>query len=94
MALIETRLFTTILTTTTDGYLEAALRKVWGSELRIVNIYDKETVDELQKALNDCRSGREYNQPTLIYVFGKLDVDDIAKKYIRTDADADRKSVV
>lgn len=88
MALLETRLFSTILTTTTDGYLEAAMRKVWGNELRVVNIYDKETVDELQKALKACRRGKKYNQPTLIYVFGKLDVDDLAKKYIKTDADA------
>lgn len=88
MALLETRLFTTVLTTTTDGYLEAALRKVWGNELRVVNIYDKETVDELQKALKACRRGKRYSRPTLIYVFGKLDVDDLAKKYIKTDADA------
>ena len=70
MSLLETRLFTTVLTTTTDGYLEAAMRKVWGNELRVVNIYDKETVDELQKALKACRRGKKYNQPTLIYVFG------------------------
>lgn len=88
MALLETRLFTTVLTTTTDGYLEAAMRKVWCNELRVVNIYDKETVDELQKALKACRRGKKYNQPTLIYVFGKLDTDDLAKKYIKTDADA------
>ena len=88
MALLETRLFTSVLTTTTDGYLEAAMLKIWGSELRVVNIYDKETVDELQKALKTCRRGKKYNQPTLIYVFGKLDVDDLAKRYIKTDADA------
>lgn len=88
MALLETRLFTTVLTTTTDGFLEAAMRKVWGSELRVVNIYDKDTVDDLQKALKGCRREKKYNQPTLIYVFGKLEVDDLAKKYIKTDADA------
>lgn len=88
MSLLETRLFTTILSTTTDGYLEAAMKKVWGNELRVVNIYDKDTVDELQKALKSCRKGQRYNQPTLIYVFGKLDVEDLAKKYIKTDADA------
>lgn len=88
MALLETRLFTTVLTTTTDGYLEAAMRKVWGDELRVVNIYDKESVDDLQKALKVCRRGKKYNTPTLIYVFGKLDIDDLAKRYIKTDADA------
>lgn len=90
MDLLRTRLFTTVLTTTTDGYLEAAMRKVWPKEgeLRIVNIYDKDTVDDLQQALKKCRRGMRYNQPTLIYVFGKLDVEDLAKKYIKTDADA------
>lgn len=88
MSLLETRLFPTVLTTTTDGYLEAAMRKVWGNELRVVNIYDKETVDELQKALKACRREKKYYQPTLVYVFGKLDMDDLAKKYIKTDADA------
>lgn len=87
-SMLQTRLFTTVLTTTTDGYLEAVMRKVWGKELRVVNIYDKETVDDLQKALKNCRRGKKYNQPTLIYVFGKLDVEDLAKKYIKTDADA------
>lgn len=88
MTLLETRLFTTVLTTTTDGYLETAMRKVWGGELRVVNIYDKETVDDLQKTLKACRRGKKYSQPTLIYVFGKLDIDDLAKRYIKTDADA------
>jgi len=88
MALLETRLFTTVLTTTTDGYLEAAMRKVWGQELRVVNIYDKETVDDLQKARKNCRRGQKYNQPTLIYVFGKLVANDLKMKYIKTDADA------
>lgn len=88
MNLLETRIFNTILTTTTDGFLEAAMRKVWGKELRIVNIYDKETVDEFQKALKVCRREKIYNQPTLIYVFGKMDMDEIKNKYVRTDADA------
>ena len=85
-ALLETKLFTTVLTTTTDGYLEAAMREVWGNELRVVNVWDKETVDELQKALKACRRGKKYCQPTLIYVFGKLDVDDLAKDYVNSDA--------
>lgn len=89
MALLETKLFTTILTTTTDGYLEAAMRKIWPgkNELRVVNIYDKETVDELQDAIKKCRKGRKYKQPTLIYVFGKME-EDWSKDYFRTDADA------
>ena len=41
MALLETRLFTTVLTTTTDGYLEATMRKVCVNELKVINIYVK-----------------------------------------------------
>ena len=88
MSLLETKLFTTVLTTTTDGFLEAAMRKVWGSGLHVVNIYDKKTVDVLQGELKKCRRGRKYNRPTLIYVFGKLEPGELAKKYIKTDADA------
>lgn len=87
MALLETRLFTTVLTTTTDGFLEAAMRKVWGKELRVVNIYEKGTVDELQDAIKGCRRGNKYDQPTLIYVFGKME-EDWSLDYFRTDADA------
>lgn len=86
--LLKTKLFTTVLTTTTDGFLEAAMRKIWGHELRVVNIYDKDTVDDLQKARKACRKDKRYNQPTLIYVFGKMDEEDLTKKYIRTEADA------
>lgn len=87
-ALLETRLFTTVLTTTTDGFLESVMRKIWKDKLRVVNIYDKESVDDLQKVLEACRQERKYNQPTLIYVFGKMDIKAMSKKYVKTDADA------
>lgn len=87
-ALFETRLFNTVLTTTTDGYLEALMRRVYGRDLRVINVYDKDTVDELQKARKACRRGQKYNQPTLIYVFGKMEEQDLTKKYIRTESDA------
>lgn len=85
--LLATRLFTTVLTTTTDGYLEAVMRRIWGKELRVVNIYDKESVDDMQNALKSCRKGQRYTQPTLIYVFGKME-EDWSMDYFRTDADA------
>lgn len=87
-ALLETKLFTTVLTTTTDGFLETLMRKIWGKELRVVNVYDKDTVDDLQKARRACRKGQKYKQPTLIYVFGRMDEEDLTKKYIRTESDA------
>lgn len=85
--LLATRLFTTVLTTTTDGYIEAVMRRIWGKELRVVNIYDKESVDDMQNALKSCRKGQRYTQPTLIYVFGKME-EDWSMDYFRTDADA------
>lgn len=85
--LLNTRLFTTILTTTTDGFLEAALKVIFKGKLRVVNIYDKDTIDNFQKAIKACRKDRVYNEPTLIYVFGKME-EDMNKKYVRTDADA------
>ena len=85
--LLATRLFTTVLTTTTDGYLEAVMRRIWGKELRVVNIYDKESVEDMQNALKSCRKGQRYTQPTLIYVFGKME-EDWSMDYFRTDADA------
>ena len=87
MDLLETKIFTTILTTTTDGFLEAAMHRIFGDELRVVNIYNKESVDALQNALKNCRKDKRYTQPTLIYVFGKME-EDWSMDYFRTDADA------
>lgn len=86
--LLATKLFTTVLTTTTDGYLETVMRKIWGKELRVVNVYDKDTVDDLQNVRKSCRKGKKYNQPTLIYVFGKMEEEDLTRKYLRTESDA------
>ncbi len=86
--LLGTKLFTTVLTTTTDGFLETVMREIWGEELRVVNIYDKDTVDDFQKALKNCRRDQKYNQPTLIYVFGKMVPYDLKMRYVKTDADA------
>ena len=86
-ALMETRLFPIVLTTTFDGYLETLMRGVWKEQLRVVNIENKQTLDELRKALVGCRNQRRYNQPTLFYIFGKA-VRDEVQKYVRTDDDA------
>lgn len=87
--LLETKLFTTILTTSTTGYLEALLREIWKDELRVVNIYEKDSIDSFQRVKKTYRKNQEYRQPTLVYVFGKLE-EDLTKKYIRTDTDAIR----
>ena len=86
-ALMETRLFPIILTTTFDGYLETLMRSVWGEQLRVVNIEDKRTLDDLRRALTGYRNQKRYNQPTLFYIFGKAGRDE-TKKYVRSDDDA------
>lgn len=88
--LLATGLFRLVLTTTFDGYLETLLTDIWkkkGEELRVVNIDDKKSLDELNNILKDCRDNRVYRQPTLFYIFGKA-VADEAKKFVRTDDDA------
>lgn len=87
-ALLETRLFRMVLTTTFDGYLEMLMDHVWGKgNYRVVNIDDKQSLDAMRNALVECRDGKRYTDPTLFYIFGKA-VPDEAKKFVRTDDDA------
>jgi len=87
-ALLETRLFPFVLTTTFDGYLERLMEHVWGKGgYRVVNIDDKRQLDAMRNALMECRDGRVYRQPTLFYIFGKA-VQDESKMYVHTDDDA------
>ena len=86
-SLLHTRLFPIVLTTTFDHYLETLMRTVWGDRLRVVNVDDKKSMDNLRNELVECRGRRQYNTPTLLYIFGKA-VSDESKKYVRTDDDA------
>lgn len=90
LSLLSTKLFTTILTTTTDGLLEAAMKKVWPKEgeLRIVNIYDNDSMEKFRNAIKACRKDERYCQPTLIYVFGKMHKINWSLPYVRTEPDA------
>ena len=85
--LIETKVFRFVLTTTFDSYLETLMRRIWGSELRVVNINDEASLKEIRKELINYREGEKYLHPTLFYIFGKA-VKDESKKYVRTDDDA------
>lgn len=87
--MIGTRLFPIVLTTTFDGYLEALMRSVWGERLRVVNIDDKRSLDDMRNALANYRDGSRYNEPTIIYIFGKVEKDE-TRHYVRTDNDAIR----
>lgn len=88
-ALLGTRLFSIVLTTTFDNYLELIMREIWGDRLRVVDIADKKSLDDLRNRLTECRGKRKYNEPTLFYIFGKA-VPDESKPFVRTDDDAIR----
>ncbi len=66
ISLLSTKCFKVVLTTTFDQYIETVMRKIWGDELRIMNIYGESN-------LNIFSSTSEFNRipPTLVYVFGK-----------------------
>lgn len=85
--LLASRLFPIVLTTTFDGYLETLMKQIWGNRLRVVNIDEMNSLRDLRYAISDYRSGRQYNEPTLFYIFGKATSDE-SKKFVHTDDDA------
>jgi len=84
---MEIKLFPIVLTTTFDSYLETLMRHIWGDCLKVANIDDKNSLDDLRNSIAECKNGRMYEAPTLLYVFGKA-VRDESKKYVHTDDDA------
>lgn len=68
VSLLSTRCFRIVLTTTFDAYIETVLRRIYGDELRVMNIYDPSDA-------NAFVSASEFNSipPTLYYVFGKAE---------------------
>lgn len=72
--LLETGYFRFVFTTTYDNLIEEVMLKTWGAHLRVVNIYDNDSIRDYQSALAKCREkdGKyKYDQPTLFYIFGK-----------------------
>ncbi|MGM9736029.1 MAG: hypothetical protein ACI3ZL_06415 [Candidatus Cryptobacteroides sp.] len=84
--LLQLKLFKIVITTTSDSYLEKLLRFVWGDRLRVVNVADDRSLNEFRSAFKECRGQAVYNEPTLIYAFGKA-VKKEALPFARTDAD-------
>lgn len=86
--LLRTKLFRFILTTTIDHYIETLMRDIWGDELRIVNIEDMQSLQDLQTELSKCRNIK-YSQPTLFYVFGCVTKGrPHPRNFVETDVDA------
>ncbi|MGN0189539.1 MAG: toll/interleukin-1 receptor domain-containing protein [Candidatus Cryptobacteroides sp.] len=86
VSLLRLKLFKTVITTTSDSYMEMLLRSVWGDRLRVVNVADEKSLNEFRSAFREYRGKSVYNEPTLIYAFGKA-VGSEAVPFARTDAD-------
>lgn len=82
--LLRTKFFRVIMTTTYDEYLENVMREIWGSELRIMSIYDEGRSFDLDERE---QSSEEFDvRPTLYYICGK--VNNKGKKFVATENDA------
>lgn len=84
--LLKTKCFRVVLTTTCDGYVEAAMREVFGDELNVLDFYDKSTTNrDFSSEIN----GDEFYdiKPTLYYVFGKACSKDYCKRFAYTQDD-------
>ena len=80
------KLFKIVITTTSDSYLEILMRSVWGERFRVVNVADDRSLNEFRNLVRNCRGQDVYNEPTLIYAFGKAEKNE-ALRFARTDAD-------
>lgn len=87
MALIEKKLFRVVLTTTFDPYVEYCMRKAWGDELRVMNIYAEPSSMDFDFTYPYKDDLNNSIPPTLYYVFGKA--EGLKKrKFVATDNDA------
>lgn len=84
--MLNLRLFKIVITTTPDSYLEMLMRSIWGERLRIVNVADDRSLNEFRNLVKNYRGQAVYNEPTLIYAFGKAEKNE-ALRFARTDAD-------
>ncbi len=88
--LLRTKLFKVVITTTFDSYLEMLMRDIWDDKddklLNVVNIWDAESLSNFQKRLTKYPDPKDYNEPTLIYAFGKCE-EKVDMKYARIDFD-------
>ena len=78
--LIKTGFFRFVVTTSFDPLVEIAMREMWGDNLRVMSVRDK-NVDN-----RDIKSEKEFSDPTLYYLFGSATAS--GQKYVVTDSDA------
>lgn len=91
-ALVRTKHFPVVITTSVDGYLELLMRDVWGDDLRIVNFYEDKSLRSFYGYIESFKKGELFMMPpTLIYAFGKANYtrDGVNKcKFVFTEDDA------
>lgn len=71
--LLRTKLFKIVIVTTFDSYLEILMRDIWDSRLRVVNVWDITSLSSFYNLLAEYKEVKDYNEPTLIYAFGKCE---------------------
>ena len=84
--MLNLKLFKIVITTTSDPYLEKLMRDVWEERLQVVNVADDHSLNEFRNLVKNYRGQAVYNEPTLIYAFGKAEKNE-ALRFARTDAD-------
>ena len=82
--LLRTKLLKMVITTTFDSYVEILMRDIWGGRLRVVNVWDEPSLTAFYKDLDNYAEVKSYNEPTLIYAFGKCEERD-GLQYARKD---------
>lgn len=82
--MLRTKLFKVVITTTFDSYLEILLRDIWGERLRVINIWDAASLASFYEHLPHYKETKNYNEPTLIYAFGKCEAKE-GWRYARKD---------
>lgn len=77
--LIESKCFKIVITTTIDPFIETVMRKVYGDELIVMDIFS----NDINKF--DLNDNIQYTKPTLYYLFGKADPQNRQKKFAITE---------
>lgn len=70
--LLSTKYFRLVLTTTYDQYIETVMRKIWGENLRILNIFD--IGNKFDFDMEELEN-KHLIRPTLYYIFGRANED-------------------
>lgn len=72
--MLETKLFKLVITTCCDSCIEKLMGEIWKEkELNVVNIWDDTSLAEFYKCLAEYKQPKDYNEPTLIYAYGKCE---------------------